>query len=401
MTFMRIGRTLPPAASPIYPQDIVAGFKGYCQGNKAIKKLENELKEYFKVRHCFLVSSGKAALTLILSTLKEMFPEKNEVLIPAFTCYSVPSAIVRAGLKITLCDIDPETLDFDFKQLPVKFRNPGLLCIIPTHLFGVPADIDRIKKLIGNLPVPIVEDAAQALGGNLNGKKLGTFGDVGFVSLGRGKAFSTVEGGIIITNNNDIAELLAERVKQLDHYSFKEATGLFINGIALMIFLHPLLFWFPKLLPFLKLGETLYDPGFKIRQMTGFQAGLAWSWKKKLKNFQKKRHFTVEQYLRLLPETFIFAGIIRNKISSLLRFPIKTGNEERMQQILQQGSRMGLGISIIYPDSINKIKSLEKVFHDQDFPAAGKVAKQTITLPAHGFITPNDQKKILNIISSI
>ena len=69
------------------------------------------------MKHCFLVSSGKAALTLILQALKELHPERNEVLIPAFTCYSVPSSIVRAGLKVKLCDISPDTLDFDYNQL--------------------------------------------------------------------------------------------------------------------------------------------------------------------------------------------------------------------------------------------------------------------------------------------
>ena len=88
-----IQRTLPPAATPIYLKDIINGFKGLTNGQKEITRFESELKKYYKVKHCFLVSSGKAALIIILKALHELHPERNEVLIPAYTCYSVPSAI--------------------------------------------------------------------------------------------------------------------------------------------------------------------------------------------------------------------------------------------------------------------------------------------------------------------
>ena len=114
---MRIGRTLPPAAAPIYPHDILSGIKALFNGHRELERFEAELKDYCGMRHCFLLSSGKAALTFILEALREIRPERDEVLIPAFTCYSVPSAIVRAGLRVRLCDINPETLDFDFDQL--------------------------------------------------------------------------------------------------------------------------------------------------------------------------------------------------------------------------------------------------------------------------------------------
>src|SRR5210317_1112301 len=114
---MRIGRTLPPAASPIYIRNILNGFKGLLRGQQQIERFRSELKDFYGVKHCFLVSSGKAALTLILRALHDLYPDRDEVLIPAFICYSVPSAIVRAGLKVKLCDVNPDTLDFDYDQL--------------------------------------------------------------------------------------------------------------------------------------------------------------------------------------------------------------------------------------------------------------------------------------------
>src|SRR5258706_10556700 len=114
---MRIGRTLPPAATPIDIRAVVSGICGIFRGRQELNRFESELKEPFEVEHCFLVSSGKAALTLILLALQELFPDRDEVLLPAFTCYSVPSSVVRAGLRIQLCDQRPESFDFDFARM--------------------------------------------------------------------------------------------------------------------------------------------------------------------------------------------------------------------------------------------------------------------------------------------
>jgi perosamine synthetase len=121
---MRIGRTLPPAAAPLSWRDLSAGLKGALRGSRETQRFAEELRSHFNRRHCFLVSSGKTALALILLALKEARPDRDRVLIPAFTCYSVPSAIVRAGLKVSLCDIDPDTLDFDEQQLRANLTDP-------------------------------------------------------------------------------------------------------------------------------------------------------------------------------------------------------------------------------------------------------------------------------------
>jgi len=192
---MRIGRTLPPAAAPLLPSDLLSGVKGIIFGSRQVEGLRQELREFFDKEHCFLVSSGKAALTLILMGLKELHPDRDQVLLPAFACYSVPSAIVRAGLQIQLCDIDLKTLDYDFDLLEEKLKNPRLLCVMSVHLFGLPSDVERIRRMRQDSDITIVEDAAQAMGGEWEGRKLGTQGDVGFFSLGRGKALTAVEGG--------------------------------------------------------------------------------------------------------------------------------------------------------------------------------------------------------------
>src|SRR5262245_1396512 len=200
---MRVGRTLPPAAAPIGLRQIVSGFRSILLGRKALDRFRSELKEYFGVKYCFLVCSGRAAFTLILLALEELSPGRKDVIIPAFTCYSVPSSVVRARLKMRLCDLYPDGLDFDFAQLSsMEPDTRVLLAVVPTHRFGAPSDVPRSRRLFRDPGVTIVEDAAQAMGESWKGRKLGTFGDVGFFSLGRGKAFSTVEGGVILTDRD-------------------------------------------------------------------------------------------------------------------------------------------------------------------------------------------------------
>ena len=144
---MRIGRTLPPAAAPIGTGNLVSGFAALLGGQRELDRFQRELKEHFGVKHCFLVSSGQAAFTLILQTLRKLSPGRDEVLIPAFTCYSVPASIVRAGLRIRLCDVRPDRLDFDYAQLSA-IPTAKVLAAVPTHLFGLPADVAGLRKLL-------------------------------------------------------------------------------------------------------------------------------------------------------------------------------------------------------------------------------------------------------------
>src|SRR5438094_8998382 len=100
---MHIGRALPPAATPIGIREIISGVCGIFRGQQELDRFELELKEHFGVKHCFLVSSGKAAFTLILLALKELYPDRDEVLISAFICYSVLSSFVLVELRIRCC----------------------------------------------------------------------------------------------------------------------------------------------------------------------------------------------------------------------------------------------------------------------------------------------------------
>ncbi len=431
---MRIGRTLPPAAAPIRFRDIVSGLLGLVAGQRELDRFEREIKAHFGVRHCFLLSSGKTALTLTLEALRELHPDRDEVLIPAFTCYSVPSSIVRAGLKVRMCDIHPDYFDFDFAKLAAEasiadapstitreptparsIAHPGMdddlhaqpsnriLAVVPTHLFGVPADVAAVRKLFPDPRVSIVEDAAQAMGETQDGVQMGTLGDVGFFSLGRGKALSLVEGGLILTNRDDLADRLAALQAGLPRY---EATGLLkiiTKALVLTIFAHPRLFWIPKSLPFLRLGETLFEPDFPMRRMSPFQAGLSRHWQDTLNSLRTGRRKAVVQWITMLsgPKR---DGSIRcpDKPLALLRFPLRIRDSAKRQALLHESSLHGLGIAPAYPASVDAIPELKgKISGTKTFPVAGACAQETVTLPTHRYLSELDLLRLNKIVLAV
>ena len=396
---MRIGRTLPPAAAPIGMGSIVSGFAALLGGRQELDRFQRELKEHFRVKHCFLVSSGQAAFTLILRVLKELSRERDEVLIPAFTCYSVPAAIVRAGLRIRLCDVRPNRFDFDYAQLSA-LSTAKVLAVVPTHLFGLPADVRGLRKLLSDPGIAIVEDAAQAMGETGEDGKLGTLGDVGFFSLGRGKALSCVEGGVILTNRDDIAEGLSGILRRLPRYGLASLLTLILKAAALMLLVRPWLFWLPRTLPFLKLGETLFDPHVPLRRMSSFQAGLARNWRNKLDEMRSVRSRNVTRWMAAIDATWQNKSPVLNGRSlGLPRLPLRIADTEARESLLRESAGRGLGIMPAYPTSIAAIPELTGTFGNAAFPVADRCARELVTLPTHAYLTEDDVSRLAGLVS--
>ncbi len=392
---VRIGRTLPPAVAPIGFKNIANGIVAMFRHDRATNTFTEQLKEHFNVEHCYLLSSGKASLTLILRALKELHPDKDEVLIPAFTCYSVPAAIVRAGLKIRICDINPETLDFDYNELTKQLSATRLLCVIPTHLFGVTANVPRVREIVGHRDIPIIEDAAQAMGGEHLNHKVGTFGDVNFFSLERGKAFSTVEGGIIITNSDKISVALKRQFDTIQTYSLMEQFVLVIYAAALSVLSRPWLYWLPRSLPFLGLGKTLFAPDFSIKRMSAFQAGMATGWQKRLREFieirVKNSHFLSNLGIKATGGSEIL-------LTGLIRYPVLFANSARKQAVLRESHRLGLGGADVYPSTIDAIAEIRGHIVDGTSQKAQSIVENMITFPVHPYVTKMDLEMITSLV---
>jgi perosamine synthetase len=391
---MRMRRTVPPTATPINPIDLLQGFIGLLSGgNKHRKQLEREVKEHFGVKHVFFVSSGKAALALILLALQDL-SKKKQVVIPAYTCFSVPSSIVKAGLEIIPCDIDPVTFDFDYECLERKVTN-NTLCILAIHLFGIAANLDRITTIGTERNTFVVEDVAQAMGGQYKSTMLGTIGDVGFYSLGRGKNITCGSGGIIVTNSDTMAAAVARHYATMEESSFAEDLKNFFQFSLMSLFVRPYLYWLPAAMPFLKLGQTFFYKDFPIRKLSARRAALLQNWRDCLAKSNQVRAQNSQELSNKFGNTDSTKRCI-----PYLRLPIFVQDPETRDGIYARSRDHGLGLSLMYPTAVNEIEELKTAFSGQVFPGAKKVAETLLTLPTHHFLNDADKKAICDLLTS-
>lgn len=391
---MRIKRTIPPAAAPVGAEDVLHGILGMFAGQRYFRRLEQELKGHFGVRHVFLVSSGKAALTLTLRAMKALRPGKMKVVIPAYTCYSVPSAVIKAGLQVSLCDIEPGTLDLDHHALEQAIDG-DTLCVVPTHLFGIPCDVPRIRELCKNSEVFVLEDAAQAMGGALQGRLLGTIGDAGIFSLGRGKNITCGSGGIIVTNSPEIAGSLGKEYARLALPAFSETGAELLKVIAMSVFLRPSLYWFPSSLPFLRLGQTIFYRDFPVKRLSGMHAGLLRNWKRNLEGSNEANRRNSAYFAeRLTP-----AGT-DDRYAQCLRFPYLAKEREESEMLFTRSQTMGLGVSRMYPRPVHEIEELKDRFTGKEYRCAKRAADTLLALPTHRLVTQHDRENICALIAA-
>ena len=352
--------SLPPVGSKIYLSDILRAMKGSLTNRPVIDDFKESIQNYFGVKHCLLINSGRAALAAILMALKER-DDRDEVIIPSYTCFSVPAAIVRAGLKIGLCDIKLETLDFDYEQLE-ECTTERTLAIVPCHLFGLVCDMNRIMQIAKRKKVWVIEDAAQAMGAKLSSKYVGTIGDVGFFSLGRGKPMTTLGGGVIVTNNDNLYDKMSSQIDILTQHSALITQNLkpFVQSLIYSIFLHPRLYWLPEMLPFLHLGETIYDPGFRIGPFTPFQAQEGLIGLKRLEEENTLRYQNGISYFKKIKKgNRIFSPKQLDSSSPIyLRYPIFLKDKKERDKTYHALNVQGLGSHFMYPSSVVGINGI-------------------------------------------
>ena len=170
-----------------------------------IKAFEDELVQYLGAGHCAVLTSGTAAIHLALIILGVQ--RDDEVVCSSFTFAGSCNPVVYVGARPVFVDsesktwnIDPDLLEEAIKDR-MKKTGKKPKAIIAVHLYGMPAQIDRIMDISRTYEIPVIEDAAEALGASMHGKKLGTFGDFGILSFNGNKIITTSGGGALLSNN--------------------------------------------------------------------------------------------------------------------------------------------------------------------------------------------------------
>jgi dTDP-4-amino-4,6-dideoxygalactose transaminase len=161
-------------------------------------RFEHDLCEYFGCKHALAVSSGTTALALAI--MAAGIPAGSLIACPGFTFVATPSAIVLAGCKPLLVEVD-EDLHLDLEDLRRRWT-PEIKAILVVHMRGFAGDMTGLAKFAAQMGVPLLEDAVPALGAELHGRKLGTFGLAGAFSTQSDKALNSGEGGFLLTDDS-------------------------------------------------------------------------------------------------------------------------------------------------------------------------------------------------------
>ena len=396
---MKMQRHLAPTAAPVSVADLGRAILGLFQAQRYRVRLETELKRYFGVGHVFLLSSGKAALATIVEAFAAT-SSRRQVIIPAYTCFSVPSAIVRAGGQVVLCDVDPHTLDFDFDHLQ-RIVDSETLCIVSPHLLGQTADIRRTQAIAKPFGVPVIEDAAQAMGRKTTEGWVGTMGDVGFFSLGRGKNVTAGSGGVIVTSSNDLADKLAKIYANVPEESLPRRIVNAVMVCVMTVLIHPRAYWLPAGLSFLGLGETSFDPTFSIRRLDGLRAGLLKTWRRRLEDSSEDRARHADLYLGSFRLEEAQLDPVRVLGTAYLRLPVVMPTIADKQELCTAGKDLGLGVSAVYPAPVSEIPELKARFQGQQYPGAEILADRLITLPVHHYVDERDVARICESLHGI
>ncbi|MBU1121675.1 MAG: DegT/DnrJ/EryC1/StrS family aminotransferase [Candidatus Omnitrophota bacterium] len=175
---------------------------------KYVKKFETKFAQLLGAKEAVALSSGTDADILALAVLYDFGANRgDEVIIPALSFVATGNAVLHAGFKPVFVDVQRDTLNIDPDKIE-EVITAKTRAIMPVHLMGKPAEMDKIKKVAKQHGIYVIEDAAEAHGAKYKGKEVGIIGDMGAFSLYIAHIVTTGEGGIVVTANLEFAEIL-------------------------------------------------------------------------------------------------------------------------------------------------------------------------------------------------
>ncbi len=200
---MEIGEEEVEAAARVLRSHNVFRYYGVGDGPHEVADFEREFADTFGSRHALCLNAGSSAL--ICGLIGAGVGPGDEVIIPAYTWNATANAVVAARAVPVLAEVDESlTLDPEDVERKLTSRTKALL---PVHMRGAPANMDALQALASAHGLVLIEDVCQAAGATFHGKRLGTFGDAGAFSLQFNKILTTGEGGVMITDRQDLLDL--------------------------------------------------------------------------------------------------------------------------------------------------------------------------------------------------
>ncbi|MBT4935449.1 UDP-4-amino-4,6-dideoxy-N-acetyl-beta-L-altrosamine transaminase [Candidatus Woesearchaeota archaeon] len=343
-------------------------------------QFEKDIAAFVGAKYAVAVNSGTAALHCCVGAL-DIGPG-DEVITTPLTFLATANCIVYCGATPVLVDIDPKTYNIDPDQIRKKIT-PRTKAIIPVHYGGNPCNMDEIQKIAQDYDIKIIEDAAHALSAKYKDQKIGSIGDLSIFSFHPVKNMTTAEGGIITTDNEELAKLC---VMHRTHGITKEAMERY--G---------------------KKADWMYDMqrlGHRYN-MTEFQAALGIAQLKKLPLFQKRREVIVTRYneaFSQFPE--ITVQTVHPDIQSAWHLYTIHVDETLLtvdrNQIIKALKAENIGVNVHYiPIHLHSYYQHNYGLKPGDFPITEKVYNGLITIPLFPKMDDNDVEDVITAVTKV
>jgi len=189
-----------------------------------VSELEQKLKDYLGVKHLFFVNNGTIAIQIAIKAMEL----KGEIITTPFSYVATTSSIVWENCTPVFVDIDPDNFTIDASKIEAAIteRTTGILA---THVYGIPCDVNAIEAIAKKHGLRVIYDAAHAFGVKCYDKSILNYGDMSTLSFHATKLFHTVEGGAIITNNDELAHRIGY-MRNFGHKGQEDFWGMGING---------------------------------------------------------------------------------------------------------------------------------------------------------------------------
>ncbi|MCL5256608.1 MAG: DegT/DnrJ/EryC1/StrS aminotransferase family protein [Chloroflexi bacterium] len=346
-----------PIASPVLEKEEIDAVVGVLRSRhlvqgKIVEQFEKQLAEVVGVKHALAVSSGTAALHLAL--LAHGIGPGDEVITTPFTFIATANAVLYTGARPVFADICDDTLNLDPSAIEAKITK-RTKAILPTHLYGCPADMAALHEIASNHHLAIIEDAAQAIGAAIGNKPAGSFG-TGCFSFYATKNITTGEGGAITTDHDEIAE----QVRMLRNQGQRAKYD------------HPVL-------------------GYNYR-LTDLQAAIGLAQLNRLEEFTSKRIANAGYLNANLPSGITPSTPAGYKhVYHQYTIRVRTGRDEVATFL----NAAGIGTGIHYPIPVHKQQLYVGLGYNGTLPVAERASSEVLSLPVHPSLTTQDLETIV------
>lgn len=349
-------------------------------GNRLTKSdqtlaFEEEFKDWMGSRHAIFTNSGSSSNLLMIFALKEAgLLRNNKAVAAAVSWVTTVSPLMQFGFDVSLCDCDSKNLGLDLNHLEdlCKTQNPSILILV--HVLGHANHLKEIKQICDRYGVLILEDACEALGSTYDGKKLGSHGVAGSFSFYYGHHISTIEGGMVVTDDDNLNQIMLSLRSHGWSRDLSEQRRNFLTR-------HNKIDAFRNL-------YTFYYPGFNLRS-TDLQAFIGRSQLKKLDSIIETRQQNFEIYKKNLPNFFCQSGLT-NKLSSFAYGTLVKNRLEVFESLKQQD----IECRPLICGNIGKHPFWLRANGTSELPNADKIHDFGIYLPNHHNLTNEDITRV-------